>query len=240
MTRNDEGQIMEHLTQGQALNYILQKMDEEMLFEVDQHLATCNRCVERVRALRTLQANFDVVWDSWTAKSHGEAYIRERLADALSQAAELVESGEYQNRIKSWFEKIQVKAEAALGIILDSSKRVAEIMYEELEGLSRPDSILQFQPVRLSTEGIGEKAPARISVRAAGPPWAQVEVDALTGNITIEFDDYKKPWPLIILLPKSREQKPIVEILRRQENYLFAEFKGIPDGEYLLLIEPLH
>lgn len=230
---------MKHLTQERALNYISGKMDEEMLFEVDQHLATCARCVDRVRALRMLRADFDTIWDSWTAKSHAEAHIRARIAAALSQAAETAESAELKERITSWLEKIQVKAEAALGVILDSSKRTVNIVYEGLGALFRPDSILQFQPVKVQTEGIGEKAPARISVRAEGPPWAKVNVDAAARSIAIEFDIQKEPWPLLLLLPESKDQKPILGILRKQNGYLFAEIKDVPDGEYVLLIGPL-
>ena len=194
---------MEHLTQEQALNYISGKMDEELCFGVDQHLATCTRCVERVRALRMLRASFDTIWDSWTAKSHAEVHTRARIHEALSQAARDTKSGELQNRIRSWLEKIEVKAEAALGVILDTSKRTANIVCDGLEGFCRPDSILQFQPVRVSTEGIGEKAPGRISVRAEGPPWAKVNVDAVAKTVTIECDVQKKPWPLLLLYPKD-------------------------------------
>lgn len=230
---------MEHLTQEQALDYISGNMDEEMSFEVDRHLATCDRCVRRVRALRDIRYNFDAIWDSWTAQSHGEAHVRARIADALSEAATAAESDELRNRIESWIEKIQLKAEAALGVAIDTSKKTAKLVYQGLDDLCRPDPVLQFQPIRVSTEGIGEKAPARISVRAPGPPWAEIDVDAAARGVTVQFDLQKEPWPLLLLVPKSEDQKPIVGILKRKDDYLLAELRGVPDGEYVLLIQPL-
>ena len=230
---------MEHLTQQHAIDYISEKMEEDMLFSADLHLATCERCVGRVRALRLLRANLDKIWDSWSAASHAGAYIEAQIAQALSGAAEAAKSPALRDRMQSWLGKIQMKAETALGIVLDTSNRTADIVSEGLGAMSRPNSILSFQPVRVSVAGTGEKAPSSISVRADGPPWAQVNVNTLSRTVTVEFELRKEPWPLLLFMSKTRDRAPVIGELKKQNGYLFAEFRDVPDGEYVLLVEPL-
>jgi hypothetical protein len=242
---------MNHLTQKEALKYISKKLDEEKLIKIDEHLADCSRCVERVRALRMLRADFDDIWESWTAKSHAEAYFKLQMAGALSKAAETAESKEIRNRIKIWLEKIQSQAETTLGLIVDFSHQTADIIYDSLGDLRFPDAALQpeFAKVRhrgaIRTRGsiktsddVSEKR-SKISVISEGPPQATIDIDVSEGKVNVQFDVQGEPIPLVLLVPISKEKKALIEVPKRKEGYLSADFDNVSDDEYLLLIEPI-
>ena len=232
---------MNHLTQEQSLNYISGQMDEETSFEVDQHLAACNRCVDRVRALRMLRSDFDTIWDSWTAKSHAEAYINARVKEALSQTAEVTDSPEMQLRVLDLLKGLPQKTESALGIVMDTAKKTAHVFQEGLEGLFRPEAFFRFSPVPVTATGIrvlGEREKAAITVKTSGPPWKQVTIDPSIRKVTVRADMVPKPWPLVLLVPKRTGMASIKEFRQPEgEEFLLAEFEELSDDEYVLLLE---
>lgn len=231
--------MMEHLTQEKALNYICGTIADDELYETDRHLAACDQCAGRVRTLRRLRADFETAWDSWTARSHVRTDLNVRIAGALSRAADSAASAGLRTRIDSWRKKIRFKAEAALKVIVNRTEVSANIIYQGLEDLFRPDSMFKFSPVGSMVKGIAETLPARVSIRADGTPWAQVNVDAQAGNITVQLGGPAEPLPLILLLPSSGAREPMVGELRKEEGYFSTEFKNVPGGEYILLIEAL-
>lgn len=244
---------MSHLTQEQKLGYIANRLDEEASFVADEHLATCPQCAGSVRALRTLRHNFDQVWDALTAASHAQAYWRDRLAATLKDAAEEAPTPALRERIQRWLDRVHGKAgaaaEVALNLILDSSRKVAQVASEGLEGLRQAGSALRFELVPSVATGrpggvIGEPteaAPDKITVKAERPPWAEVRVDSRIGKVSVLLELQKEPWPLVLLQPKETEQVPMIGEFRRPEGmgFLLAEFEEVPGGEYLLLMEPL-
>lgn len=243
---------MSHLTEEQKLGYIANRLDEEASFAVDEHLATCPQCAGGVRASRMLRHDFDRIWDAWTARSHGQAYREARITGILEEAAKTAPPA-LRERIQRWSRRIQGGVggaiEAALNLILDTSRKTAQVISEGLEGLGGAGSHWQFAPVpSMATRGpagpIGdpeEAAPAKITVKAEGPPWAEVRVDARIGKVSVLLELQEEPWPLLLLQPKETEQAPWIGEFRRPEgmNFLLAEFEEVPGGEYLLLIEPI-
>lgn len=246
---------MSHLTQEQKLAYISGRLDEEVSFAVDEHLATCSQCAGSIRALRILRHDFDRIWDriwdGWTAKAHGQAYREARLAAALIKAAEkTAQTPALRKRIQRWLgrvrEGVEAAAEAALHLVLDSPRKTAQVISEGMEELRRAGSRWQFEPVpSVATEGpFGgpeEAAPSKIAVKAEGPPWFQVNVDVQAGKVSVLLELQEEPWPLLLLQPTRADQDPIIGEFRRPEemDFLLAEFEGVPEGEYLLLMEPL-
>ena len=169
---------MEHVTHSEALSYLAGRLSEDRALEVDEHLADCGPCAEKIRALRILGTQFSEIWDELNPPVDSEAYWSQRIADALQHAAERTESSEMELQIRGWLHELHSKAEAALEILMDTSKRSADIIYKGAEHLIRLDSILQFAPVRVRVAGPGAKVPPVISVRAEGPPWVNVTVDS--------------------------------------------------------------
>jgi hypothetical protein len=239
-----------HTTVEALISYFAGELPEDHEREIEEHLADCMACVALARRVNTLSH----LWNQWTARSHGESYAIARISKALMIAGESTKSADLRERIGGWIDKLRLKAEAAVGIVMDSARQTVDFFHEGMEDLCRPQPLLQFQPApayavrkrgTVRTRGTartrGTLAEARepVSITTEGTPRATVSLDAKAGTVTVTFDKLKKPYPLILLLPKAEDQKPILGLLERRNGQICAELKDVPDGEYVLLVEPL-
>lgn len=242
-----------HLSAEAIEKYLDQKLTDEEMFELDDHLGGCAECAGRVRSMR----RFNFAWEQWTAKAHGEAYRQVlalgwqgRLALALMMLSRRRE--DLRQRLAAWFESTEMKAEAAFELAVDGGKRIAEIASEGVASLIPPKSPWQFRPaltpirvrgVVRTRGGVPTKDKSQAIIITEGPPGAGVSVDAQEGVVTVWFENLKPGQipPLVLLVPEAEGVEPLVEVLARQEGETLyrAEFSGVPDGEYLLAIEPM-
>ena len=61
---------MDCLPEELMRRYITGSATESERFEADCHLAGCDRCVERLRAMAYLRQNFDTIWGGWSEAEH--------------------------------------------------------------------------------------------------------------------------------------------------------------------------
>lgn len=227
---------MGHLNKETLKNYLSAHLKEEMLMEIEEHLAECAECSLKVRKAKLLQ----FAWENLTARAHGQAYWQEQLENALDKVATSVDYVNYRERIKVWIADWQNKAEAALGLVLETAAEQAQIITQGLESLVRPESKLGFafaqSPIRGTEEG-------SIIVEAIGPPFVNVTVDTKQSRVTVllrKIEAGSKP-PLVILVPDSKNKKPsLAEPKQPQGSKQFiAQFSKVPSGKYLLVFEPI-
>jgi len=226
---------MKHLTIEEILAYIAGNISEEESFRVDHHLADCRECVGRVHAYGRMRENFDDLWESWTVKDHAREMLK---AHIIASAASAKIAPELRKRLSLWLKHIGEKTEAALDIVMDSSRRTANILQESMEGLVRPGGARSFELVPSPVRTLGTGETGSISLEARLPAWIRVTVDPAARKIAVQGPGSEETLPLAILVPQKRGEA-LVEEFRRPEDadFILAEFEDLPDGEYFLLLE---
>lgn len=225
-----------HIKTEEILAYVAGKLRDEEAFMVETHLATCAECAKRVNAHYLIRDHFDELWETWTAKRHIEELIRARIYKA-SEESDI--RPELQEKVKAWLARFPKRIEAALNVVIDTTKRTAEIMQEGLEALSPPGGLPAFStvPAPMRILGEGEAQPASIVVESKEPPWKKVIVDPIVRKVTILMEIQESPWPILMLIPKG-EGEVLVAEFRYPEgtDYLLAEFEDVPGEEYVLIL----
>jgi len=237
----------EHISSETIERYVEHKLNEDEVLKVEEHLSRCEECARRLRAAW----RFNFLWERWTAEAHGEAYRKVlalgwkgRLALALTGLS--LRRRELRQRLMTWLDRVGSKAGAAFELVLDRGRQAARIALEEAVSLLPSESPWQFRPALVRgaprTRGLLRGEESRTLV-ADGPPGARVSVDPGKGRVTVWIDELppgRKP-PLVLLVPKVKGAEPAVEVPAGREGRrgLWAEFTDVPDGEYLLVIEPL-
>src|SRR4029077_5334579 len=121
--------LMPHLSQEILDNYVAERLSESDELNVEEHLADCDTCTAVARST-LLVGN---VWDAWTATAHGEAYLAERLAQAVDQASELAGNSNWQSRLNVWAERWAGRAEAAVRVVMEAQGSASRVITEGLE-----------------------------------------------------------------------------------------------------------
>lgn len=227
---------MEHLTKETLKNYLALHLEEERVVEIEEHLAGCGDCSSRVRAEKVLQ----FAWDTLTARVHGQAYWQARLENCLEEAASSPDYIGYRERIREWVSCWQNKAEAVLGLVLESASQKTQIITQGWESLIRPESKLDFAFPARPIRGIEKRA---ITVETQGKPDVKVTADSEKDMVTVllrKVEFGKKP-PLVMLVPESKDKKPLVAEPQEPpgSKQFVAQFSHVPSGKYLLVFEPI-
>lgn len=137
---------MEHVTFDAAIRYVSGRKSEEEETDLETHVAACEGCLHRVQGLQFLRANFDAVWDSWTAAEHGRLYRQWRVADALEKVAHAQPS--LAAKAREWLGRLGRTPGLAVKLLLDHGRRIA---------MAAPDHLLPedvFLP-QFTTSGVG-------------------------------------------------------------------------------------
>jgi hypothetical protein len=225
-----------HIKTEEILAYVAGKLRDKEAFMVETHLATCAECAKRVNAHYLIRDHFDELWETWTAKRHVEELIKARIYKA-SEENDI--RPELQERLKAWLARFPNRIEAALNVVIDTTKCTAEIIQEGLEALRPPGGLPAFSPVPAPMRILGEEEtqPASIVVESKEPPWKKVIVDPVIRQITVLIEIQESPWPILMLTPKGDGELLVAE-LRHPEgtDYLLAEFEDVPGGEFILIL----
>lgn len=227
---------MEHLNKETLKNYLSFRLKEEMLLEIEEHLAECKNCSFKVRQEKLLQ----FAWNTLTAKAHGQAYWQAQLESVLGKVAVSPEYNNYRERVKDWISSWQNKAEAVLGLVLEATYEKSQVITSGWESLIRPDSKLGFALSQMPIRGV-EKGP--ITVETSAKPNVKVTVDSGKSVVTVllrKIEPGKTP-PLVILVPDSKDKKPLLIEPKQPvgSKQFIAQFSNVPSGKYLLVFEPM-
>jgi hypothetical protein len=212
--------------------------------EIDEHLAECDQCVTLAREFQA----FSDVWDSWTAKAHGEAYSRATLATAMQPAA--AQGADLRVRLQRWQAHLTAKMTAAVRMIRRDVSSAVQAAADTLDALAPPSEVwtFAFQPTPVRVRGgvvTREPGPAPAAASAATPEalaaQITVEKEAPQVEIRIELWPADQPLPLVLLIPLTDPAQSYVAELQRQPNatYLFARFENVKPGDYGVAFEPL-
>jgi hypothetical protein len=225
----------DHLTTEDVRSYLREDVDEKKLLAMDSHLAECSDCMTWVRREFLLRKDFDELWRTWTAREHAEEIKRARLEEATARTGIAGETG---RQLSALLEDLSGNVAAILRILLDSSRKSAEVLPSHLPDiLSHISTPLAFAPVTSPVQILGAEEADSVIVEAEGPPRLRVTVDPLARRISIQGEIMDEPWPLAVLLPADTG-RAMVEALRNPEgtDYLLAEFEEVGDGEYFLIL----
>ena len=229
---------------------------------IEEHLADCSACVDLARRVRTVSREIG----SWTARSHGEAYRRAQLADAVAAAATGVVDPGWSDRLRRWTDQCAGQASAAIRLVKDVRGRAARLATEGLDGLLQPGGFGPFaEPaaaggavmtrgairtrgaVRTRGGAVTTKAGPNAGSLAAetraegGAPVARVAVRGDALDVTVRNWRSGQPPPLVILIPADPSAGPpvLVELRRGPDaSELTATFASIGSGDYVVAIEP--
>lgn len=231
-----------HIPPEELADYFDAALSEEREGEIEEHLAECTECTEEARRLHT----FSSVWDSWTARAHGEAYQRSLLAGALQRVDALVQNVHWRQRLVQWRTDLTSRAGATLRVVMQAGEHALSVLTEGLDALVPPAVALQSVPVRGPVRTRGSRVRGRGVGRTTVPltpdtPQARVEVKGETGEVEVRVEALPPGrWaPLVLLIPTTTEDEPRVKELEHQADGVdVARFEGVTPGDYLVAIEP--
>jgi len=237
ITLKKDGKIVKkiHIKTGKILAYVADKLTEKEAIEVDRHLAECTECAQRVRVHYYIKDHFDELWNSWTASRYSEELLRSLIYNTVKGK---VYYSEVQKKIDNWLNNFRKGIQAALNVVLDSSRQKAWVALENLKSLvpSQGHPVLEPVPVPLKILGKGEGQPVKVMTQ--GPPELQVTIDPAAQKISVRMElSEEKFSPIILLIPKTRGEIFISEFRHPEgTDYLLADFEDVLDGEYSLIL----
>lgn len=227
---------MEHLSVLEILAYIAGKTKGSDIYRIESHLAECLSCASRIDHFLDIRERFDEVWDELTESKGAEQAYLSHVKAALTEVSLKEAEGK---RISEWLDRFIQKTGGMIGIAIDVTQKAACILEDRLGELILPQGGFQFrevpQPVRILGEGQAEP----VTLESTTPIYIRkITIDPAAGRITIQAEIMKKPWPLVLLIPRA-EGKARVREFRHPEavDYLLAEFDDVRGGEYEILFE---
>jgi hypothetical protein len=229
---------MDHMNAEQIRSYAAGELPYDECLEWETHLATCEDCARRVGTLFSVKENFDRLWKTWTIKAHAKEFHLQHLRRALIQADA---APDIRQRLATWAENIGNLVEIALGVSLDISERTVRIVQEGLEFLQGVEA-QEFipAPVPLTIAGAGDR-PEWVAVESLNPPWTKVTIDPTVQRILVQSNSDTIPPPLAALVSRDHDWAAATPFRAVEgEEFVLAEFKDIPSGEFVLLVERMH
>lgn len=232
-----------HPSEETLLAYAGDTLPDEEQELVEVHIAACDLCAGVAR-----QAfEFDQLL-SYSAKEHGDILRRAAVEEALA-AQEAAAVGEVRDRLTHWRSRWAGRAETAARIVFDSARAGAEVMAEGLDSLLRPGSPWELSPAAgaavrgtetptdsaLLTTSLSPGAPrARLAIQGGDSPEITVRIDG------VPLDER----PLVLLTATAPADPNLVRLVRADPApgggaYLLARFEDLPQGQYVVAVEPL-
>jgi Putative zinc-finger len=232
-----------HVADDLLAGYAARRLSEGDELEVEMHLAECEACTALARSALLVGD----IWESWSARAHGEAYLAERLARAVERAAKLTDNAGWQARLSAWAASWSGRAEATVRVIMETSGNASRVVTDGLEALSRPGTAWQFAavPVAVPTRGplAGGSAPPPTVALATGATQARVFVGEARREVVVRLDGQLaggRP-PLVLLVPVDEAAEPRLAVIEPRPGvaYMLARFSDVPAGDYVVAFEPL-
>lgn len=234
-----------HTHDDELLDYFAEKLPEQHGQQLEEHLAICDVCTTRARAVYA----FHDLWERWTAAAHGRAYQQELVNRALRDAE--ASSTEWKKRLRQWRIRWRGLGEAALQVVMNLKAGAGEVVARGVDALNRPGSAWMLRPVLQPAFVRGDLVEGQdvaefTTTAVANNPTARVIVRAAQrSEITIRIDGIERiedaPLALLIAVDPAREQQPRVAeaVQATGASYFLARFTDVPPGAYMIVVEPL-
>jgi hypothetical protein len=238
---------MKHLDTPEIVDFVTGKSDRKQALKAKQHIDVCPECSMRVKAHHYIRNNFDEVWTDWTSSRRipGES-LADRVSLALSRGLENPRHHDLTKRMEVWLKRVRADAGIAWCAAVSSVGKAARVVRESLEELSPLVSDLALQPVAVHTgiKTLGavqtSSGPKTLRTRGATTLQATLSVERSKtpqGNrIRVKSSPLQEPWPLVMLFPEAGGV-PVFSEFRKARNQLVADFKDLPDVQYMVVVE---
>jgi hypothetical protein len=230
MTRG-YGMEVPHLTDRQMLDYWSGALPTELERAADEHVAACDRCAGRVRRAAALLRALG----NWTAAAAGQDRAAGRVAAALAAAERAAcDQPEQLGRLVHWRREMEGRAEAALRVTIGDAAR---FIIEGLDAVVRPGTEMQlaYAAPHIRTRG---PARQRVVIKSAGVEVGCVVATGSTITVELHRGCGSGRRPLVLLIPQKSPETPQIREPGETPTGVCAEFRDVPPGRYLVLIEP--
>lgn len=126
---------MEHPDIDRCILYVSGLCPDDSVFEMDAHIAKCEECLERIRALLFLKNNFDGFFGAWGAEDYIKACRRLKHVQRLIGLSESASA--MAGRIRAACESIAGGGGIAVKALISHSKKIASLFADrETDGYS--------------------------------------------------------------------------------------------------------
>ncbi len=226
-----------HLDRKKILAYVAGVLSDEKCFEIDSHLAKCEQCAKRVKGFYHLRTNPDNIFKRGSPKKLAENVYLGQLRKSLGTIAK--EHPHLKNRIEKWLAKISLKMEVAFGFILDSASIKVQPVLQITKALLTEGSP-PLNPVPAPSRVLGTRVTTPLlSVEAKSDIKPRITIDPAAKKVLVQIAREKGIWPIAVLF-SVRGNKVFVGEFWHPEgtDFILTEFEGVPDGEYVLVLEP--
>ena len=247
---------MSHLDDTLVMRYVSRGAPEAESLRVEEHIADCEACLMRVRALDYVRNNFDAAWASWTAAEHARLHCQWKLVLALSAIIESAPS--LAENARRWLEDLGRHSVRGLNLLMDRTRGMAGVgpsllpegygfrLEPATVGVGAPDTEATRHLQRsaeLLSGGQGKDAARelaearRIDARLPQAASSQVDRDGCRqAHIVV---DARRGRAAVRYWPREGEPVPALVLLVPQDQpgeALAAELRDV-EGEAFLLAE---
>ena len=228
-----------HIEREKILAYVAGRLPDSEAFEIDIHLADCKKCAQRVRAHYFIRENFVAALKACSPPELTKDLNILRFRKAVKNPvifADQESVPEVKSRLNKWLEMFPQKYQMGFEFIMETVGKKVEIIKEGMEAMGESMGSL-FEPAPAFVRG-GGTVPLCVEAVSA-PMRPKITVDPVAAKVSIQIMEKERPWPLVLLWKLDEGQSSVTGFYHPEgADYLLAEFKGIPGGRYVLLIEP--
>jgi anti-sigma factor RsiW len=241
-----DGTFTAHITPAELADYLAGRLLESRQEAIEMHLGGCDACAEEARQFRA----FSAVWEDWIMQPPEATWEQVALVTALQQAQRRVADPAWQERLARWQTHWQGQAAAAARLVLDAVDQAARVVLERLDTLATPENRWGFALASGSAldRGPGEDQDVAPGVVESAPEAPQVTIRVgqvspeATRRIQVRVRGLpaRQPPPLVLLIPATAGGVPQVAALVPWQGsaWLVAQFRNVPQDNYLLAFEP--
>lgn len=250
-----------HATQEQLLRFSRGAMEKAKTIDLYSHLAECDGCCGRLRALKAIREDFSGTWDSWLQHYVQMAAIRRPVFAGAPADSEIVGAVfEVATRV------VMAATRRVVGV---ATQGVRELMGEasaytfalcpQYSGVASPGTAARVaglveegsallgagqtseamdrfdQAVQDAPRGL-EAVELQVST-ADGAKAVEVHLHARRRSISVLMYPevaVERAWVAVLLTPTNQEVAQEGLRFVPGADYLLAEFTGVADGEYVV------
>lgn len=247
---------MSHLTELDMLNYISEDCNESQQILVEEHVSSCDSCLNKLRAHLYVKSHASSLMESWSAEEHGKAFRQLAIAQALRRAAEKDKT--LTQRTVKWLMSAGANIGESARLLIDQAKNIGLSAAQSftpgmnvslrpvLQGIASPEIEEACQRIesgsKLLADGRGEEATQFVA--------QAIKVDARVGQSSIlewrqadgilkhrlVIDSKKRKASLMRLSSSPRDIGSLAVLLPEDDmtNIIISKFEKLECADYLL------
>ncbi|MDD5018464.1 MAG: hypothetical protein PHO15_10225 [Eubacteriales bacterium] len=244
---------MKHLNDDDFLRYVWGGLSEKENMLMDSHFSLCSRCADKMRAFFYLKDHFEDLWETWSMKEHGKAYLKWLALNAVINIAETSPAGARKKRAG----RLDMQIDMTAKLFINNVKKIAAAaagtdsrykfqMRPVALGMGTPDVLNTEEKIRAGEEqlfngGRDEALKLFDEVVLADASLIQARVMEVFGShdkrkARIVIDSRKRKVS-VLYWPESETDTPFVSLLSAKndiETFFVSEFNQYAANDYYL------